>query len=198
MLITRPLRLALPNDTDESSAISDGVYTQAELPAFVRLDADGVDQGSTPGVIAMGRVDGERQRGLDLYPLLTGGVDNSTIGVDIHRVNPIVDRGNNGVVRSFQVDLLYTLALTASATEREAGEIKEGTAYRTIDTAVLSVTSALATHLQSLGGDAIELYSPTSNGQAVISLPDLYGAWGVIVRPNASAGLFNALYELKT
>ena len=193
-LITRPMRLALDADTTAAAAIADGVFTKDAL-----ITAASFLGTNLQNIIKLGMLDGSRLRGLDIIPLLSGGSDGDTVSLKIHRVSPVMDRGNNAVVRAYLIEHLYTLTLTASTLEYTAGTIGEdSTVYRAIDEIVLAATSDRATHIEAVTGAAIAIDSNTANTQGAVSLPDLGGAFGIILEPTCSAGAFNALIEPKT
>lgn len=191
-LITRPRTPGLKADGAFSGIVltADGIYTEAQLKAVLGDQLNGLFQ--------LGQVDGGRERGCSLFPLISGA-ENDTVSLRIHRVDPVRGRGKQ-TLRAYQTELLYTIALTASTLVYAIGTIDDAIAYRAVDTIGAPTKTDRATHYETETGAAISVHSPADNTQGLISMTDLAGAWGVIFEPVVVSGTqkFNVLVEPRT
>jgi hypothetical protein len=178
-----PLRLvSAAGITATAHAVTaDGVLTDAQYEAAK-------DAG---GVVNLGYEDGNRRRGGVLRPVIIAD-ENDTAELKVWRVSPVPGVG-------VLVELLATVTVTAAddTNAYAAGALAPGAAaYNPCDTLASLTTTGLADALADAYSASISVYSPGSNAQGHLIIPDAYGAMDLLVTGSVTDGdTLNAITE---
>lgn len=178
-----------------SKQISPGVYAPGSLPDF--LASPDNPNAYLNKVIPLGSANGARKRGANIR--LLGGPsssDGGVISVAVSLLRACSSGPNSSSPTGFEIEPLGSLGLVLGTTTVAANLGYGPEATRIADTAVWTA-DGLCAHYAAAYGSAPAAYSPTDETQAVLTIPDAFGAFGIILEPIGVVA-FNAVYELIT
>jgi hypothetical protein len=191
--ITPLFTAAFVNATQQITA---GYYAPGSLPDFLASSSTSPNS-YLRKIVAMGSANGGRSRGANIH--LYGGpttIEDDTIAATVSLLRVCAPTRVSSKPTGFLVEQLGTLALTAASGTVAADTGLGGEELREIDT-IGWTPSALCTHYASAYGSSPAAYSPGSDAPGVFTIPDAFGAFGIIIEPTGTKTL-NCGYELIT